>query len=194
MTRQEFAAFASVCEALESRGIQVGLRHCCNSSAFLKYPEMHLDAVRLGSALLGRLSFPGDGGGLRPVGRCESRVEVLRTIPKGHAVGYGAGWKAKRETVIAVCGVGYYHGFGPPSRNDLSRFRDCFGGALSYVKAFLTRRSLWVTVNGKPARVLGHVGMVQTVFDVTDIPCKVGDVVELPIKPLEVKGMEIRFL
>ena len=189
-TRRQFAAFQQVLSGLEKRGIAPGLRHCCNSSAFLQYPEMRLDGVRIGSGFLGRLSFSGVSE-LQPIGWCEARVEVIREIPKGHTVGYAAGWKAKRPTRIAVLGVGYYHGFGPESKNDLYRFRDCLVGALSEVKAFLTRRALYVTVNDHPARVLGHIGMVQTIVDVTGIPCQVGDPVRVPIKPLSVKNMDI---
>lgn len=191
-THAQFAAFQGVLSALDSAGIAPGVRHCCNSSAFLKYPEMHLDAVRLGSAILGRLSFPGVTD-LKPLGYCEAQVELLRDLPKGHTVGYGAPFHLKRPTRIAVCGVGYYHGFGMESGEDLFRFRDCVRNALSAVKALLTRRKVYGTVNGKPARVLGHIGMVQTIFDVTDIPCQVGDPIRLAIGPLKVKGLEVRF-
>lgn len=189
-TKAQFAAFTSLCEKLTEMGLELGTRHCCNSSAFLKYPEMYLDAVRLGSALLGRLSFPGDMG-LKKLGWCESQVELVREIPKGHSVGYGATWVAKRPTKIAVCGVGYFHGFGLEKGNDIFRFRDCVRGGLSYVKAFLKKKAIYVTVNGKPARVLGHIGMVQTICDVTDIPCQVGDPIRIEINPLLVKGMDV---
>ncbi len=189
-TRAQFAAFQNVLKDLESRGITPGLRHCCNSSAFLKYPEMHLDAVRLGSAVLGRLSFSGFSE-LRPVGWCEAQVELIREIPAGHTVGYGAGWKAKRPTRIAVFSVGYYHGFSASPKNDLSRFRDCLVEGLSSVKAFLRRRRIYVTVNGKQAPVLGHIGMVQSICDVTDIPCSVGDTVRVDINPLRFKALDV---
>ena len=141
---------------------------------------------------MGRLSFPGVTE-LKPIGYCEAQVELLRDLPRGHTVGYGAPFRLKRPTRIAVCGVGYYHGFGMESGEDLFRFRDCVRNALSAVKALLTRRKVYVAVNGKPARVLGHIGMVQTICDVTDIPCQVGDPFRLEIGPLKVKGLEVQF-
>lgn len=191
-TRAQFAAFTGALDKLGAAGYDLGTRHCCNSSAFLKYPEMYLDGVRLGSALLGRLSFPGDMG-LQKIGWCRSQVELIRELPKGHTVGYGAAWKAKRPTKIAVCGVGYFHGFGAEKGNDLFRFRDCLRGGLGYLKAFLKKKAFYVTVNGKPARVLGHIGMVQTIFDITDIPAQVGDPVRIEINPLLVKGMDVTY-
>lgn len=191
-TREQFSQFKSVLDALSQLGYDLGTRHCCNSSAFLKYPEMHLDAVRLGSALLGRLSFPGDMG-LKRIGWCESRVEMIRELPKGHSVGYSATWTAKRPTRIAICGVGYYHGFGAEHADDTFRFMDCLRGGLHYVKAFLKRKALYVQINGAPARVLGHIGMVQTICDVTDIPCNPGDTIRLEINPLMVKDMDVEY-
>lgn len=190
-TKAQFSAFMKVCNDLEAQGYTL-TRHCCNSSAFLKYPEMHLDGVRLGSAILGRLSFPGNLG-LKKIGWCEAPVELVRHLPKGHTVGYGAAWKATRETTIAICGVGYFHGFGAEKGNDLFRFRDCVRGGLGYVKAFLKRKAIYVTVNGKAARVLGHIGMVGTVFDVTGMDVKPGDTVRLEINPLLQKQLEILY-
>ena len=81
-TRAQFAAFTGVLDKLGAAGYDLGTRHCCNSSAFLKYPEMYLDGVRLGSALLGRLSFPGDMG-LQKIGWCQSQVELIREASQG---------------------------------------------------------------------------------------------------------------
>lgn len=191
-TKAQFSQFMQVCQGLSQRGIAPGVRHCCNSSAFVTYPEMYLDGVRLGSALLGRLSCPSSLP-LRRIGWCESQVEVLRQLPKGHPVGYGAAFRAKKDMKIAVCGVGYYHGFGAEHADDIFRFRDCVRGGLSYVKAFFKKKAIYVKVNGVPARVLGHIGMVQTIFDVTDIPCQVGDPVRIEINPLMVKDMDIEY-
>ena len=43
-----------------------------------------------------------------------------------------------------------------------------------------------VSVNGKSAPVLGRVAMTHMMVDVTDIDCKVGDEVIIPISPLYV--------
>lgn len=189
-TQIQFDKFQSVVNELQAAGIETGMVHCCNSSAFLKYDHMHCDAVRVGSALLGRVTVGGNTG-LKVVGDCQAELEEIRTIPAGHTVGYGAGWKAKRETRIAVLSIGYFNGFGVDRGFDLWRFRDCVRGVARYIKAFLKRKALYVTVNGSECRVLGHVGMVNMVIDVTDCRCKVGDMAHVNINPLLVKGVEI---
>lgn len=188
-TKAQFAAFKTVCEALEATGVSLK-KHCCNSSAFLKYPEMHMDAVRLGSALLGRLSFP-HSLDLKRIGWCEAPVELIRTLPKGHTVGYGAAWKANRDTTIAIVGVGYFHGFGAEHADDLFRFRDCVRGGLGYVKAWLKKKAIYASINGTACRVLGHIGMVGTILDVTGMDIAVGDTVRFEINPLMQKSLDI---
>lgn len=51
-TALQYRRFTEGVRILQEAGIDTGLRHVCASTAFLRYPEMHLDAVRLGSALL----------------------------------------------------------------------------------------------------------------------------------------------
>lgn len=188
-TRRQFALFQQVLSALEERGINPKLRHCCNSSAFLKYPEMHLDAVRLGSALLGRLSFPGDYG-LSVIGWCEAQVEVIRRIPKGHSVGYCADWTAKRDTDIAVFSVGSFHGLHAPSRMDPASFRECVVTVLATIKAYFLKRPVYVSIGAHRVPIVGNIGMVQAIADVTDISCQVGDSVRIELRPNDVKDME----
>ena len=49
-----------------------------------------------------------------------------------------------------------------------------------------------MTVNGHKCRVLGHVGMLNAVVDVTDLDC-VGDRVIAQINPLHVKGLRVQY-
>ena len=192
LTKKQYQDFMQVVAEIREAGFDPGMVHCCNSAAFLKFPEMHADAVRIGSALLGRLSFR-DNLGLKRIGHAEATVEELRWLKKGSTVGYGAGWKAKRPTRIAVLSIGWYHGFGNEKGHDLFRIRDCLREILHNLKWIITGRRLCVSVNGKSCHVLGHVGMVNTIVDVTDVDCAIGDRVVLQVNPLQVKGMKILY-
>ncbi len=192
-TRAQYESFRSVLSRLHAAGCETGQAHCCNSSALLRYPDLKMDGVRIGSALLGRLSFRSKLG-FQPVGWCEAPIEELRWLQKGFTTGYGAAWKAKRPTHVAIVSIGYFHGFGAEKGRDLWRVRDCVRGMLANLKAMLTRKAIYVTVGGRRCRVLGHIGMLHTCINVTGVPnVAVGDMVRLEINPLLVKGLPIEY-
>ena len=190
LTKREFAEFQNVIAQLRTAGLETGIVHCCNSSAFLKFPEMHCDGVRLGSAILGRMPFRTK---LRPVGYLESEVEELHIVPKGHSTGYGAVWTAKRETRLAIVPVGWYHGFHVSCRPDMTRARDCLRSALSALKGILRRQRIYVEINGKRCPVVGAIGMLHCAVDVTEINCKTGDRVIVQMNPLHQKGVKVAY-
>jgi alanine racemase len=102
--------------------------------------------------------------------------------PKGHTIGSERGFVTKAPTKIAVLSIGYYHGFG------VDRYiadKSLFG--------FLRwrRKASFVKINGKNARVLGSVGLMHTMVDVTKIDCTVGDIALLDVDPVNVKGLPI---
>lgn len=190
VTRREFAEFRGVIDRLHAAGLETGIVHCCNSAAFLRFPEMHCDAVRLGSALLGRMPFKTE---LQPIGYVQTQIEILRTLPTGHTTGYGALWRAKRDTPVAILPVGWYHGFNVSCKPDMSRAADCLRSGLSAVKQLLHRRRVTVEINGKRCPVVGAIGMLHVAVDVSGVPCKLGDPAVMQINPLHVKGIPVRF-
>ena len=179
-----------VLAALREAGIEPGIAHILNSSGVLHFSGAAMDAVRVGSALLGRVH---GGHGLKRVGYCETQVEELKWLPKGHTTGYGAGWKAKRPTRVAILPVGWYNGFGCEMGNDLFRFRDCLRRIAASLRVMLFGKAYYVTINGKRCKVLGHIGMLHTAADVSGIQCSLGDPARVEINPLMQKGMDVEW-
>ncbi len=192
LTREQFQLFRKTVSALTQAGCDTGIVHCCNSAAFLKFPEMHMDGVRLGSALLGRMSFQTE---LRPLGMVETAIEELRIIPKGHTTGYGAMWKAKRDTVLAIIPVGWCNGLQVSCKEDRSRALDCLRGGLRELKNLLKRPRTYVYIDRVPCPVVGAIGSLHCAVDVTDVSehCRVGETVKIAINPMHIKGMEVEF-
>lgn len=191
-TREQFEQFRYVVDQIAGKGFETGEPHCCNSAAFFRWPDMHMGGVRIGSAWLGRMSARGNYG-LRRVGYCLTQVEEIRWLPKGATTGYGGAWKAKQPTRLAAIPVGWYHGFGVEYGRDSFRFRDCFRGGLSLLKAWLTRRKLYVKIGGQRCPVRGHIGMLHAMVDVSRVDCHAGDPVLVDISPLMQKGMDVVF-
>lgn len=191
-TREQFLRFCQVVKEIQDAGYETGTVHCCNSSAFLRYPEMYCDGVRLGSALLGRVTGT-NRLGLRRIGYVEADVEELRWLPAGATTGYGAAWKAKRPTQVAILSVGWYHGFGTENGHDLFRARDCIRAILHYCRILLTGKTLTVQIGENKCKVLGRIGMLHCAVDVTGTDIKVGDHAIVNINPLVQKGMKILY-
>lgn len=193
-TRRQYRRFRYCTDSLERAGYTVGLRHCCSSAAMFHHPEMQLDAVRAGSAFLGRVAH-GQRFGLTPVGCCEATVDEVRQLPGGSSIGYGALFHTRRDTAAAVVGVGSVHGFGLSAghgRQDMSAgIKELIHRAL---RLFRPAGGLYALVDGRAAPVLGAVCTESCVLDVTGLNCRPGDTVRMPLNPLYRQNMECVWL
>jgi len=183
LTLAQLDMFNGVLDRLIAMGLEPGAAHACDSAALFKYNIELMDAVRVDTALSGRI--PGKPiQGLSRVGYIEAGLEEVGWHPKGHTNGSERGFVTKAPTKVAILSVGYFHGFGVDryiverSLFDIARYR---------------RRKTYVRINGQKARVLGGVGLLHTVVDVTKIDCTVGDIALLDVDPVNVKGLPIMY-
>jgi alanine racemase len=144
MTRRQLALFS---EATRGLAYPVSI---ASSAALLGEVPVGGDWARPGIALYGVSPFPDCCGadlGLVPVMTLETQLIAVRRVPRGETVGYGATWRAGRDSVIAIAAAGY--GDGLPR-------------GLSGETAVL--------VNGQRAHVAGRLSMDMTALDVTGLP------------------------
>ncbi len=134
------------------------LRHVLNTSGIVRFPERQYDMVRIGIGLYGiRTLFDGSEDVLKPVSALRSIIISIKEWPAGTTIGYGRHGLLARDSRIATVNIGYADGF---DRH--------FGNG---------RVSMWV--GGKLCPTVGNVCMDAVMIDVTDVPCKVGDTVEI---------------
>jgi alanine racemase len=94
--------------------------------------------------------------GLKPALRLASRIIAVKDLKQGDTVGYGAQWRAERNSVIAVVAAGYGDGYP------------------------WTGTELPALVNGQRVPVVGRVSMDMLTVDVSDIERpQIGDEVVL---------------
>lgn len=167
-------------------GLNPGILHALNSAALFKQDGLAtLDAVRVGSAITGRIPAKCKHD-LKRTGYLTCPICEIRWLPANHTIGYGAAYITKKPTKIAVVPLGYGDGFVVEKTRDIYRFRDLLRYQLAELKKWTGTGRIYVMVGGRRARVLGHVGMGHTVIDVTDIECNVGDLVSFDVSPLYV--------
>ncbi|HOP11023.1 MAG TPA: alanine racemase [Oscillospiraceae bacterium] len=180
--------FNETVQEMRNLGLNPGILHAANSAAALLLPESRLDAVRCGSALLGR-SAGSSAAGLEKVGRLYGEVLCLRTLRKGETIGYGSIFKAKRDMTIAIIDCGHADGVFLTREHDGFRFSD----RLRYIKRDLTQNRLCGTFNGQKLPVVGRVGLTNLAVSVVNSDLKAGDLIEFDFNPVFCGAKEIRY-
>ena len=131
---------------LESFGYTKIIRHLSNSAATLVDPASAFDMVRTGIAMYGLSPDVNTLGGskklnLKPAMTLRAKLHLVKVVPAGSPVGYGATEVTKVDTKLGLVAMGY--GDGIP-RN---------------------ARSAGVFINGRRAPIIGRVSMDQFVVD-----------------------------
>ena len=183
-TSIQFNRFLKVIENIKAKGYNPGILHCSASTAFLKYPNMRLDAVRIGSAFQGRTLVNKES--LIKIGKFKSKVIEIKALPKGYNISYGNTYKTKKETLIAIVPVGYMDGLNKARlRDDFSLKNNLISVGMEIKKIFKDN-SLKVKINNKYYNIIGRLGMYHAIIDITNSNnISIGDEVQLDITPLQ---------
>lgn len=179
-TKLQFQRFIDVIEVLKMNDIETGMLHICNSSAFIKYPSMHLNAVRIGSAFLGRI-LVGNKIGLRKIGYLKTEVKEIKTLPKKFNIGYSNIYKTKKETKIAIIPCGYMDGINLTLGNDMFRFRDKIRYIVRDIKNLTKRQAIYIKIGKENCKVLGRIGACHIICDITGKNIDVGQEVKIDV-------------
>lgn len=159
LNARQKAAFASLRKCLP--GVQASL---ANSSGIFLSADFTHDLVRPGIALYGGNPVAPAANPMLPVAHLEGTVLQVREIAAGESVGYGATWRATRQTRVAVLGAGYKDGV-PRSLSSRA-----------------TQGPAQVFIGGRRCPVIGRVSMDMMAVDVTAVPvdlCRRGTRAEL---------------
>lgn len=142
----QLARFNSMVTDLAAIGINPPIKHISNSAATLKNPGAALDLVRTGIAIYGLspdVKSLGDSRsfGLKAAMQLRAKLHLVKQVPEGAPVGYGATAVTATSTTLGVVAMGYADG--------IPR----------------TAQGAGVFIDGKRAPILGRVSMDQFVVD-----------------------------
>lgn len=152
---RQFALFDKGSKQLQAAFDHKILRHIDNSAGIEHFPERQLDMCRLGLGLYGINSR--NNHIINNVSTLKTTILQLRNVPAGDTVGYSRKGKIDHDSVIAAIPIGYADG----------------------LNRHLGNRHGYCLVNGKKAEYVGNICMDVAMIDVTGIPCKEGDSVEI---------------
>jgi alanine racemase len=165
LNAEQIKRFTSALEYMQDENLNPGIRHIANSSAIIGLPDATFDLVRAGLLIYGLspTNTPPKNISLKPAMELRARLLLVKEIPPGATVGYGATVQVTKETKIGIVAFGYADGL--PRSTDGSAY-------------FLH--------NGLPAHLIGRVSMDQCAIDLgIDSIAKAGDeVIIFGSKPL----------
>ena len=143
---EQLKRFNAMVADLANIGINPAIKHLSNSAATLKNPSAYFDVVRAGISLYGLspdISTLGSSNNLllKPVMQLRAKLHLVKTVPAGSPVGYGASAHTTAQTKLGVVAIGYADGI-PRIAKDAGVF-----------------------INGKKAPIIGRVSMDQFVVD-----------------------------
>lgn len=182
-SKEQFDRYMQCVDTLKNNNINTGMLHICNSSAFLRFNNMHLDAVRIGSALLGRLSIPNTWG-FKKVGYLKSNVTEIKVLPAGYNIGYSNSYTTTKETKIAIIPCGYADGINVKVDRDMFRTVDKLRYIVRDIKDALKSKKLYVNINGEQCEILGRIGMFHVCANITGKVIKINDEAKFEINPM----------
>jgi alanine racemase len=128
-------------------------KHILNSSGIVRFPNAHLDMVRLGIGLYGIEPNNQYQDQLKTVASLKTTISQIRHIPKGTTVSYSRRGVAETDLTIATLAIGYSDGFDRRLSNGIGE----------------------VIIQNTRCKVIGSVCMDMTMVDVTGLNAKVGD-------------------
>ena len=152
-SKEQFTTFINICDKFENLLGYRFLRHICNSSAITRFPEAHMDMVRLGIGLYGITADKKIQSLLKNVSTFKSVISQIKTVKKGNGIGYNLMGKANTDIAIGIVPVGYADGLNRKLGNN--------NGTLF--------------VKNMPAPTIGNICMDMCMINITCIDAKEGD-------------------
>ena len=130
------------------------IKHICNTSGIIRWPEAQYDMVRLGIGLYGiDAATPATENALQPIASLKTSISQVKKLLAGETVSYNRSGSLAKDGEIATVRIGYADGY-------LRAFGNGIGKML---------------VKGVLVPTVGNITMDMCMLDVTNVDVQEGD-------------------
>ncbi len=166
-SRQQYDQFVLGAQRIENSIGYPVLKHILNSAGIFRFPEYHLDMVRLGIGLYGVETTGSEQNKLQTVGQLKTVISQIKYLKTGETIGYSRKGVLEKDATIATIAIGYADGYNRKLGNGVGK----------------------VLINGVLCPTVGNICMDMTMVNVTDIEVEEGD--EVIVMGAEISLIEI---
>ncbi len=151
-TATQMSSYLTAAQKLEQGLGYKFIKHVANTSAIVRWPQAHLDMVRLGIGLYG-VDMDKNLMNLEQVSCLKTTVTQIKELQAGETVGYDRKGVLSRDSKIATVKIGYADGYARRFGNSVGKMQ----------------------INGFLAPTVGNICMDMCMLDVTGQDVQVGD-------------------
>ncbi|WP_313367451.1 bifunctional UDP-N-acetylmuramoyl-tripeptide:D-alanyl-D-alanine ligase/alanine racemase [Sphingobacterium mizutaii] len=151
-TASQISSYLTAAQKLEQGLGYKFIKHVANTSAIVRWPQAHLDMVRLGIGLYG-VDMDKNLMNLEQVSCLKTTVTQIKELQAGETVGYDRKGVLSRDSKIATVKIGYADGYARRFGNSVGKMQ----------------------INGFLAPTVGNICMDMCMLDVTGQDVQVGD-------------------
>jgi Alr-MurF fusion protein len=153
-TRKQIGKFEKAFKTIEETLGYTFIKHICNTSGIIRWPQAQYDMVRLGIGLYGiDAAVPASAGVLQPIASLKTSVAQVKKIKTGDTISYNRSGSLLKDGEIATVRIGYADGY-------LRAFGKGVGKML---------------IRGQLAPTVGNITMDMCMLDVSNMDVREGD-------------------
>ena len=179
-TKIQFERFINVIEILKMNEIEPGILHICDGTAFFRFNNMNLNAIRIGEEFLGRVTKI-NSIKLREVAYLETKIAQIKQIPKGFYIGNENKLRTKKDITIAIIPYGYEEEKNNKIEKYILKSVDKIKYMMYNIKKVFKEEHRYIKINQKKCKIIGKIGN-NIICDVSSKNIKVGEKIMFPIK------------
>lgn len=140
--------FKKCIDELEKHNVFIPIKHICNSSAIVNFPQVHMDMVRAGISCYGLYPAPSmkKKMDIKQAITVKSRITNVKYLEAGYGISYGKTYTLPEKQLIATVPIGYADGY-----------------------TRLLSGKAQMLVRGQYVNVVGKICMDQCMIDVTNV-------------------------